>query len=1081
MGAVENAVDAAANLLGPFVNREHDESAGKGDGMGADELVLQSLSHIHAINSADLAADPDAPYDASIAGVVYGLLDLITSHGILPLLSAGVAFDQRPRSVIRRPDLVHRTGDMPHLAIIINDLMPIMDQKGTGLQPLLNQRILPDMISAIAELSFSPAHRGQHGEFGAMYDRVVEETPTSRLLPILTTFLQQPLPAWLKPVMAKQLAMLPVRPRGIRHTIEFLSLSYLSKISQVPQDTPSQQLQIPMPLEAITQASRLLVFPPAGISQEEWLRSLAPQLLHLLDGNEGVELSRAAGHIIAGGVLSKRATGAPMAIGWQLFALPLLEAISPNELDHGPDQRQAAEIVLVTEHELESALKRLSAIVSSYSHAGLLKRLIGPVLLPIWALLNYAQQRPVLDKKWSLMSQNILTRYMDVVCDPDQVDKIATGIFRDGGVTWVFQPGSHGGIEVRSRSGLTHGASHPENVLARVMNLDSRIGLFVSLLEQAEVTDTTLGEIFLRVTKRWLSFEQDTNHSLTDDPDTDPFAILINAKLSEAMSVKFQEQFARSPQHIVELMSQLISNYAAGHKAKVRAAEAQGRTSRASLANIAKTSKRQHGDEGSADDTSDEDMMPFAISVVSALVSSSGFQQKPATQLALASVRVELDYLSKDHPEVPVSATTVNSAKGLLQLLEPRPILARDHEQDAAAKHRATLKIIFTDLTSPEPPNRTWALNTLHRLMQDSTAAPLIDVPSTLHLLLAASLADPESYVHLAAIPVIVEFAGLAPSLVVRVLVEAFVDVDERSLKHSRTSRTHRDDTDLQDALDYRLRVGEVLSKIVLNDTFFSSQDDLPSQFKCLQLISEACLSLASRRAKRTQTLSTRTEKARAELAIQEEGEAAWGGPIPNLLDPEGESSQDQAERDALLKIVKGWEDTGIEDDARIRASALSVLSTMFETRTAFLRQIMVDAALQMVSLILTMEPAETKSILRRSAVMVIMGLLRGLDGFAEAGKACAAGFNMSQQQELTRVLEWVVAEDVDDLTRGHAASALEALETWRMKKLYHARDREMIMGADLGLEGSIRGLEVQPGRGRGNEGQMKLMVEELE
>jgi hypothetical protein len=231
MGPVENAVDAAANLLGPFVDRTQHENTSTGQGVGANQLVLQSLSHIQAINSADLATDPEAPYDASLAGVVYGLLDMITSYGILPLLSDGVAFSQRPRSVITRPYLVHRAEEMPSLAKIVKDLLPILDQKGTGLQPLLTERIQPDLISAIAELAFSPAHRSQHGEFGAIYDRVVEETPTSRLLPMLTTFLQQPLPVWLKPVMAAQLAMLPIRPRGVRHTIEFLSLSYLSKTS----------------------------------------------------------------------------------------------------------------------------------------------------------------------------------------------------------------------------------------------------------------------------------------------------------------------------------------------------------------------------------------------------------------------------------------------------------------------------------------------------------------------------------------------------------------------------------------------------------------------------------------------------------------------------------------------------------------------------------------------------------------------------------------------------------------------------------------------------------------------------------
>ena len=129
-------------------------------------------------------------------------------------------------------------------------------------------------------------------------------------------------------------------------------------------------------------------------------------------------------------------------------------------------------------------------------------------------------------------------------------------------------------------------------------------------------------------------------------------------------------------------------------------------------------------------------------------------------------------------------------------------------------------------------------------------------------------------------------------------------------------------------------------------------------------MIVEATLLLASRRGQRKQTQSKRDQLANIARLEQEEGEEAWGGPIPNLLDPEGEDPASQQERDALLKIVKGWENTGIEEDVRIRASALSILGLMVEKRLHFLSKVEIDAGLQMVLQIVAIERGEEKAIL---------------------------------------------------------------------------------------------------------------------
>ncbi|KAJ4408797.1 hypothetical protein N0V91_003053 [Didymella pomorum] len=1077
MGAVEQAVDAAANLVGPFVDAGARQAAPHGGEENLDNaaLVREAIRHLQAINTADLAADPDAPYDASLAGVVYGLLDLIASLGILPHLSSGVAFSQRPRSVLIATFTVSRQ-DKELLSEAAPPLLEILTQKeGTGLQPLIAQRSLPDIISAHAELAFSPQCTGQdHWAFESAYDDLLARTPTSRLLPILTTFLQQPLPTWLKSRMSKELATVPIRTHGVRHVIEFLSLSYLSKNSQVPQDASGPQSRIPIPLEAVTQASKLLISPPSGTDQVEWIQRLEHQLLNLLDGNDGRELSRAAGQVIAGGILSKKSTGAPGSIGWTLFVEPILKAIYPKDSSTSILRDSTKDRVLVPDQGLLLALQRLAVITTSYSHAGLIKRLIGPLLLPLWALLNYARSKRSLDKAWSELPCSVILRYMTIACDPKHVDNIATNLFWDGPSEWTLGPGTKGGIEYRlRRNGNQNGDAAMDSILSRISDLTGRIDLLVSLLVDAKVSDDVAGLVFLQVTKRWLDPNRNTKASLLLESTDDPLTALTDAKLSEALANKFKDSFARSPQHVIELMGQLLVNYVNDHQEKTARQARLQRPSRANLGSIV-PSEREEGNAES--DTADDDIASFAISILSTLVATADFQRTAAIDNQLSQVTTHLQYLVQGH-QTPIPPSITNSARNLLQAIEPSSS-TKLSKTDPLAPHRETLQSALQDLTSPEAPNRAWSLSTLHKLIKSPSSFPVINVPSLTYMLLSASLADPESYVHSAAIRVLVSLALTAPHPVIKILVDAFQDVDERSLSLTKGRMTEEKERELQESLDYRLRLGEVLSTHLLADEFWSSKTDIDMKYNAVKHLTTACLSLASRRGQRTQAHKSRQAVSLHITQQQAEAEAAWGGPIPNLLEPDASaSSQDQKDFEALSKIVKGWEDTGVEEDVRIRASALSLFGTVLEKRAGFVGQKSVDAGLQIVLLILTVETGESFFILRRAAVLVVMGLLRALDESLDAGEPGAVDLGMRQWDEVERVLRWVRDEDRDELVRDHAASVIEGLETLRMKKLYRVRDEGVRLGPDLGLEGSLRGLNVTPA----GEGKRRMVVEEIE
>ncbi|KAF2661408.1 hypothetical protein K491DRAFT_765016 [Lophiostoma macrostomum CBS 122681] len=1061
MGADEAAVDAAADFIGPHLR--------------AEELVNQALSHLQKINEAEQTKAPDSPYDGSLVGVVYGLLDLVTSLGLLPYLAPGVAFGQRPQSVLLASLSIAPTRNDSALAELVQNLLPIFHQDGSGVQPFVTQRILPDLLSALLELAFAPDVTSElHATFRPRYEAFLVSTPTSRLLPIFSSFLQQNVPPWLR------------QQNGVRSTIEFLSLSYLSKNGRVPQDASGSQSQIPIPLESITQAARLLAAVPSDMDSTMWFTELAPQLWSLLDGSAGVELSRAAGHIIAGGILNRKSVGAPGTIGWETFARPLLDAIRPGSSTITSVRQGPSDEVIVEEKDLRVALRRLSTMLAAVTHAGIVKRLVHPILLSLWALLTYAKTRPSLDARWVTFPRSILIRYNTLACDPKQMDRIATNLFCDGEALWTFGPGSHGGVEIRKRSSNDNdmdGMGGKGNLLMRIQNLDERIKLLISLLSEANVEDEVVGTIFVQTTQRWLRAGQTntgTKISLTIGDDIDPLATLIDAKLAEALASAFQDKFARSPQHIISLMEQILQNFVQEHQEKSKKLVDSNKPSRTNLGTLV-TSESEHGPSTSATDTESEDLVSFALSILSTFVNASTATSQAQTKDLYTPILPSLRYLSQPNLNPQLSPLITNASSSLLTTLQPTTIPTGNSSSHSAtlSKHRKTLTSALTDLTSPDPPNRTWALSTLHTLFRDPISFALIDVPSTAHMLLHTSLSDPESYVHSAAIPVLGTLTTLAPNPTLRILLDVFTDINEDALRLRRTAHRSKDKADeLEQALDSRLRVGEVLHNLILSPSFWSAA---PTRYENLHAVLSTCLSISSRRGHRPTTLSTRQDISARERVDQEEAEAAWGGPIPNLLDPEGENAAELEERDALFKIVQGWQDTGVEEDVRMRASAMSLVGDVFEQRVDMLRQVDVDAGLQMASQILVVETSEVKAILRRAAVLVVMGLLRGLDAELEAGRESLAGLGVKTADEVERVVRWVRDEDGDDLVRGHAESVLEGLETWKMKKLFKLGQGQVQLDANLGLAGTLRGLDVNPVvQGAGRE-QRKVVVEEIE
>ena len=108
-----------------------------------------------------------------------------------------------------------------------------------------------------------------------------------------------------------QLAMLPMRRDGVRATLEFVFSVHPSNSGQSAEAAQPQKEGAQITPEALKMATRLLASPAQRVTAENWFQGIAPQLLELLDGRDGLDLAKVAAYVIGFGILGRRSFGAP--------------------------------------------------------------------------------------------------------------------------------------------------------------------------------------------------------------------------------------------------------------------------------------------------------------------------------------------------------------------------------------------------------------------------------------------------------------------------------------------------------------------------------------------------------------------------------------------------------------------------------------------------------------------------------------------------------------------------------------------------------------------------------------------------
>lgn len=913
----------------------------------------------------------------------------------------------------------------------------------------------------------------------------------------LSAFLQSDTAPWFKAVITGFLSRVPLRENGVLQTIVFLASQFAPSLGQEAEEGAPGGPHLTV--NAIMNASRLLSSVPRGFDSSIYFKVIGPQLLELIDGDDP-DLRKAAAYIVGNGILGKKAYGAPGAVGHSVFLDPIFkcltgtlddsarEYIEPPQTAHSPQSHQ----VMSSAPEILLAVSRLKTLVLQPPSPGLVKRVVFPILLPLWGLASFSKQQKLLALHDDIMV--VLRTYFGISVGFPPLRKIVDSFLFTGGVTCTYATDSSGRILLKKPNTEVS----ENNIVGLLDDLQSRTKLFMSLLEADPSRDEQTSEVFLYVSQTWLARDYtsahppDQLHLLPDNRESDRvIQKLVSAKLAESLLDTFKDTLSRRPLKVFELIKHIIDGELQQRSAQAGDTRSSGfgKVPLSSLSNIVPSQPPE------ANDTTEHDSgesLQVVFSLLSTIIASPEFSMSGEITEILKMIKERLDLLLPYLPSsLSKSGTTLSM---LLEIQFDSPDQnawnGKSTEKPDFETHRRALMNLNSDL----PPVQAEGFSLLSELVKKSS--PILDIPSTLTLLLSiitdsSETAADDEFVYLNAIKLIGTLASRHPRTVVKTLIERYIDRSEHA------------------TLDQRLKIGEALLRTV---------QDLGEALagETAEVLGEGLVSVAGRRthkpqAQKSRAQSTERQRPKKEHEERQEDKEAdlSASKILNEIRGDDYSDSETPEQTAYFaNIISAWAAGSSReeepDDLRVRASATSVLATAVQSNILGLGPSILSSSVDLALATLILEPEHESAILRRASAVLLLDILKAMDTARETrgsqsldfgftlGDESSGGFGASPNERgpatigniphMLRTLAAVEARETDSIVRGHIRVLTESLEAWIDRSLLWGVGQHSGLGGEeprLELGDRIAGLRVSPLAG--NDGAQRPKIEEIE
>jgi hypothetical protein len=827
----------------------------------------------------------------------------------------------------------------------------------------------------------------------------------------------------------------------VQDTIEFVLSVHPSNAGRKP--SPNTGKGAGITHEALNAASRLISSPPLGMSPEEWFTGISPQLLALLDGDGQPEIDRAAAFIIGFGILGRKQFGAPGMPGWKAFVDPILDtldsSLTAQSNSHGyPDTDPIITLgtrkILVSSQNIAQSLRRLSTLLTSHPNPSLTKRVLNPILLPLWAISYWPHGNQYTETAFRNPARKLLKILIQLLPatkpSPEsnsQTSNVLVTILRNlafkgrpisSGISWTYSTTKDGGIQIVEV--LHQGSGDSATEALDFERVEFAVDCFIAFLGELPDMKSETANLFVELCTKWLTHTSKVHSAViiqleSKDDAKDVETRLIEAKVMQKMMTAFPDKLVDDTRQVLDLVNQVLADFI-----------------RTNCVN--------------------EDSAAVALSLLNIIVTTPSFRHTSETDSRLTPIQKSLQVISrKSHLEVSSTAKNLLMFLSITNTIEDPDTAHLSTLSDRQIEDRKSYSLAMQYLTAVDspPPVRVQGLELISGLI--SSGSSILDIPALL-VLFSSLLQDSEEYIYLRAIKSFIHLSQKHPRAVMKDLVDRYVDPNE--------------DYDL----DQRLRLGEGLLQVIQNNHLAFTGNQARS-------VCQGLLFIAGRRGRRPKTEKVQERKNKLKRKQNSEAEEAWGGPVPQLDEVLEESSGDH---ELISEIVLGWESKRGTEDIRIRASALSILGSGIESNIKGLDSQLLSASIDLAIHILTLEPEAEKGILRRAAILLIMSFIKALSLAREAGEKPVFGIVGESLDDVKRVLEYVESTDNDGLVRQHARDVVESLVAWHMEVLLPARKQ-----SNYGELKSLAGLQISPiqsdEQSSGGSGAGRPRIEEIE
>lgn len=718
--------------------------------------------------------------------------------------------------------------------------------------------------------------------------------------------------------------------------------------------------------------------------------------------------------------------------GWKHFVEPMLRSIDPtlgssvsrSRSAEGDVEFVGARKVLVPSEQVARSLKSLNVLITSHPHPSLTKRLLRPILLPLWSLASWNQNSETIESRYRKPAMNLLIILLQLLSNgiqPSNSDTLSTivqNFMFQGKPTsstsiWVYTKDIQG-IQIQEQNASSEADSGL--FVSSLPSIEDKVSSFCTLIKAIPEFDTEISHLFTRLCRKWLKDTTgDRAESIvtgfeTVEPSDSSQERFIEATLMQKLMTTVPEKLVSDSHQVLDLVNYILSKW-------------------------------------NSDDTDgNEDIISVALSLLNIILTSPNYKTIPDSKQVFDEIQKSVYSISKCS-KMDASLT----AQNMLSLIKFRDTFndsnatSSDIFKGQQYEDRKNYNLAMSYLTSTEspPPVRVQGLELISTLFQSQSS--VLDIPALI-VLFSSLLQDSDEYIYLRIIKSFIELSTRHPKTILSDLIDRYVDPNEEAV------------------LDQRLRFGEALLQVIKNvDHAFSGG--------IARTVSEGLMSIAGRRGFRPKFQQEQENEILLKRQRDREAEDAWDGPPPQL--DEYLPSEFQKEDELLARIVSGWESKRGSEDVRIRASALSIMGSAIEANVAAIGSDLISTVLDLSIHILTLETEPEKGILRRSAILLIMNFIRALETAREQQTKLSFGLVGKNLDDVKRVLQYVEETDNDGLVRQHAKDVIDGLQTWQFNALLPSQNPQFRIQ-------EMAGLAISPG-GETDSAGKRPRIEEIE